>query len=109
LVSESEVPDMSIDYDSAALRRILQDLRSDDPEFVHSFEAEVLYPAAADGDSGSSLIWISASVAASILAVVLLMLGSFGSATLLGAAAWFAASRGLPGADDTAKRRSEWP
>ena len=87
---------MSINYDSEALRRILRDLTSDDPEFVRSFEADASPPPSApDENPDSSLVWISAFISASILGLMSLTLGSFGIAMLFAAVAWYAASRGF--------------
>ena len=85
-------------YDREALRRILRDLTSDDPEFVRSFEADASpAPSAPDAYPDSSLVWISVFIGASILALVFLTLGLLGIAMMLAAVAWFAASRGFHG------------
>jgi hypothetical protein len=99
-------------YDSEALRRILQDLTSDDPEFVRSFEADASPPPppepAPDEQPLSSLLWISVFISASILALLSMTLGSFGSGMFFAAVAWFSASRWLRG-DDERTEESEWP
>ena len=85
---------MSINYDSEALRKILRDLTSDDPEFVQSFEADAWPPPSApDENPYSSLVWISTFISASSLALMSLMFGSLGITMLFSAAAWFAAFR----------------
>jgi len=100
---------MSINYDSEALRRILRDLTSDDPEFVRSFEAEWPPPSAPDEDPDSSLVWISVFISASFLALMSLTLGSFFIGMLFAAVAWFGASRWFHSGDNERKHGSEWP
>jgi len=96
-------------YDSEALRKILQDLTSDDPEFVRSFEADASPPPSTpDEQPLSSLLWISVFISASILALLSMTLGSFGSGMFFAAVAWFSASRWLRG-DDERTQESEWP
>ena len=97
-------------YDREALRRILRDLTSDDPEFVRSFEADASpAPSAPDAYPDSSLVWISVFIGASILALVFLTLGLLGIAMMLAAVAWFAASRGLHGTGNERKHGPDWP
>ena len=100
---------MSINYDSEALRRILRDLTSDDPEFVRSFEADAPPPSVPDENPYSSLAWISVFVSASILALMSLTLGSFGIAMLFAAVAWLGAFRAFRSTDDERNHGSEWP
>ena len=100
---------MSINYDREALRKILRDLTSDDPEFVRSFEADEPPPSAPDENPYSSLGWISVFVSASILALMSLTLGSFGIAMLFAAVAWFGASRGFHSTGNERNHDSEWP
>ncbi len=87
---------MAIDYDSEALRRILGDLVSDDPEFVRSFEAGTSTERFASRKHPDvSLIWWSVSIGAAILGVAFLMLGSPSGAVLLAAVTGFAGARGF--------------
>jgi hypothetical protein len=97
-------------YDREALRRILRDLNSDDPEFVRSFEAAASPPPSApDEYSDSALVWISVFVSASVLALMSLTLGSFGIGMLFAAVAWFGAYRWFHSEDYERKHGSEWP
>ena len=97
-------------YDREALRGILRDLTSDDPEFVRSFEADASpAPSAPDAYPDSSLVWISVFIGASILALVFLTLGLLGIAMMLAAVAWFAASRGFHGTGNERKHGPDWP
>lgn len=97
-------------YDSEALRRILRDLTSDDPEFVRSFEAEASPPPSApDEQPYSSLVWISVFISASILALMSLALGSFSIGLLFAAVAWFSASRWFHSPGNERDHGSEWP
>lgn len=97
-------------YDREALRRILRDLTSDDPEFVRSFEADASPASSApDAYPDSSLVWISVFIGASILALVFLTLGLLGIAMMLAAVAWFAASRGFHGTGNERKHGPDWP
>ena len=99
---------MAINYDSEALRRILRDLTSDDPEFVRSFEAEALPQSSApDEHPDSSLLWMSVAITAAILALALLVVGSLGSSMLLAAVTWFAASRAFRSIGNEQKHESE--
>ncbi len=85
-------------YDSEALRKILRDLTSDDPEFVRSFEADSSRPPSTpDEQLGISLLWISVFISASILTLLSMTAGSFDIGLLFAALAWFGASRWLRG------------
>ena len=97
-------------YDREALRRILRDLNSDDPEFVRSFEAETWPPPSVPHEyTDSSLVWISVFISASVLAFMSLTLGSFGIGMLFAAVAWWGASRWSHSDGYERKHGSEWP
>jgi hypothetical protein len=101
---------MAIDYDREALRKILRDLTSDDPEFVRSFEADASPPQSApDEHSDGSLVWISVFGGASVLALTLLTLGSLFYAMACAALAWFAATRSFNVTGNHREEGSEWP
>lgn len=96
-------------YDSEALRRILRDLNSDDPEFVRSFEADASPPPSApDEEPYSSLVWISVFISASILALLSMTMGSFGIGMIFAAVAWFGASRWFHSPGNEQEHGSEW-
>jgi hypothetical protein len=96
-------------YDREALRRILRDLNSDDPEFVRSFEADAAPPPSVpDDEPYSSLVWISVFISASILALLSMTMGSFGIGMIFAAVAWFGASRWFHGTGNEQEDESEW-
>jgi hypothetical protein len=97
-------------YDSEALRRILRDLNSDDPEFVRSFEADASPPPSApDEQPDSSLVWILVFINALILSLLSLTMGSFGIGMLFAAVAWFGASRWFHSYDNEPEQGLERP
>ena len=100
---------MLSDHDREALRKIHQDVSSEDPDFVQSFEADPLPSAPAHDSPYLALVWIWIFVGASILALLSLTLRSPDSVIVFAALAWYAASREFYNTGNEQKRRPERP